>query len=46
MPALIVFTQAVMEKGTWWTNALKPRHTTGQSSLEYAGSLMPQDGRR
>ena len=44
VPQLIVFTQAVMAKGTWWTTALKPRHTTGKElSLEYAGSLIPQD---
>ena len=45
VPQLIVFTQAVMAKGTWWTTALKARHTTGKElSLEYAGSLIPQDG--
>ncbi len=44
VPQLIVFTQAVMAKGTWWTTALKPRHATGKElSLEYAGSLIPQD---
>src|SRR5688572_2317747 len=44
IPQLIVFTQAVMAKGTWWTTALKPRHTTGKELLlEYAGSLIPQD---
>ncbi|KRR01406.1 sigma 54-interacting transcriptional regulator [Bradyrhizobium valentinum] len=46
LPALIVFTQAVLDKGAYWTNALTPRHATGQSlRLEYAGSLLPQDGR-
>jgi formate hydrogenlyase transcriptional activator len=45
VPELIVFTQAVMAKGTWWTTSLKPRHTSGRElSLEYAGSLIPQDG--
>src|SRR6476619_5424318 len=40
LPALIVFTQAVLDKGAWWTNALTPRHATGQTlRLEYAGSL-------
>jgi formate hydrogenlyase transcriptional activator len=44
IPQLIVFTQAVMAKGTYWTTALKPRHTSGKElSLEYAGSLIPQD---
>ncbi len=46
LPALIVFTQAVLDKGAFWTNALTPRHATGQSlRLEYAGSLVPHDGR-
>jgi PAS domain S-box-containing protein len=46
LPALIVFTQAVLDKGAFWTNALTPRHATGQSlQLEYAGSMLPQDGR-
>ena len=46
LPALIVFTQAVLDKGAYWTNALTPRHATGQSlRLEYAGTLLPGDGR-
>jgi formate hydrogenlyase transcriptional activator len=46
LPALIVFTQAVLDKGAFWTNALTPRHATGQTPrLEYAGSLVPGDGR-
>src|SRR4030095_16033724 len=46
LPALIVFTQAVLDKGAYWTNALTPRHATGQTlRLEYAGSLVPGDGR-
>jgi formate hydrogenlyase transcriptional activator len=46
LPALIVFTQAVLDKGAYWTNALTPRHATGQNlRLEYAGSLVPGDGR-
>jgi PAS domain S-box-containing protein len=41
-----VFTQAVLDKGAYWTNALTPRHATGQTlRLEYAGSLVPGDGR-
>ena len=45
VPALIVFTQAVLDKGAYWTTALTPRHATGQSlRLEYAGSLVPHDG--
>ena len=35
-----------MAKGSYWTNALKPRHATGQPlRLEYTGSLVPHDGR-
>ena len=46
LPALIVFTQAVLDKGAFWTNALTPRHATGQTlRLEYAGALVPADGR-
>ncbi len=46
LPALIVFTQAVLDKGAFWTNALTPRHATGQTlRLEYAGCLVPHDGR-
>ena len=46
LPALIVFTQAVLDKGAYWTNALTPRHATGQPlRLEYAGSRLPHDGR-
>src|SRR5215216_6948849 len=46
LPALIVFTQAVLDKGAYWTNALTPRHATGQTlRLEYAGAHVPGDGR-
>jgi PAS domain S-box-containing protein len=46
MPALIVFTEAVLEKGSWWTDALTPRHATGQQlRLEYSGSRLPYEGR-
>lgn len=46
LPALIVFTQAVMAKGAYWTTTLTPRHATGQKlHLEYAGSLVPQGER-
>src|SRR3954453_7782374 len=46
VPALIVFTQAVLDKGAYWTNALTPRHATGQPlRLEYSGSRVPFDGR-
>jgi formate hydrogenlyase transcriptional activator len=46
LPALTVFTQAVLHKGAYWTTALNPRHATGQNlRLEYAGSVLPHDGR-
>src|SRR3954471_8961358 len=46
LPALIVFTQAVLDKGAWWTTALTPRHATGRKlRLEYTGSKLPIDGR-
>src|SRR4051812_6377494 len=42
LPALIVFTQAVLDKGAWWSTALTPRHATGQKlRLEYAGARLP-----
>jgi formate hydrogenlyase transcriptional activator len=46
LPALTVFTQAVLHKGAYWTTALNPRHATGQTlRLEYAGCVLPHDGR-
>ena len=46
VPALIVFSQAVLDKGAYWTNALTPRHATSQPlRLEYTGSMVPHDGR-
>src|ERR1700712_445448 len=46
LPALIVFTQAVLAKGAYWTATLTPRHATGETlHLEYAGSLVPQGER-
>jgi PAS domain S-box-containing protein len=45
LPALIVFTQAVLTKGSYWTTSLTPRHSTGRElRLEYSGSLIPQQG--
>ncbi|CAN5473708.1 sigma 54-interacting transcriptional regulator [soil metagenome] len=45
IPALIVFTQAVLDKGAYWTSALTPRHATGKPlRLEYAGARVPHDG--
>ncbi|MBX9709566.1 MAG: sigma 54-interacting transcriptional regulator [Xanthobacteraceae bacterium] len=43
LPALIVFTQAVIAKGSYWTRSLTPRHAAGKElRLEYAGSLVPR----
>ncbi len=45
VPALIVFTQAVFDKGSFWTTSLTPRHAAGNElRLEYTGSLIPQEG--
>lgn len=39
LPALIVFTDAVMSKGEYRSRALKPRHAQGHElTVEYAGS--------
>ena len=39
--ALIVFTQAVMTKGAFWTRTLVPRHGAGlRLEVEYAGTLV------
>lgn len=41
LPALIVFTQAVLAKGSYFTRTLTPRHATGQPlQLEYAGAVL------
>ncbi|MGX7741778.1 sigma 54-interacting transcriptional regulator [Rhodopseudomonas parapalustris] len=38
LPALVVFTQAVFAKSTYWSHALTPTHADGaQLRLEYAG---------
>jgi len=45
VPALIIFTQAVFDRGSFWTTSLTPRHAAGNElRLEYTGSLIPQDG--
>lgn len=39
--ALVVFTQAVLAEGRWWTQALTPRHGTGKVlRLEYSGCVL------
>lgn len=43
LPQLIVFSQAVMAKGSYWTQTLSPRHAAAKElRLEYAGSLVPR----
>ena len=44
LPALIVFTEAVLAKGSFWTHTLSARHAAGHElSLEYLGSVIPSD---
>ena len=39
--ALVVFTQAVLAEGQWWTHALTPRHGDGKAlRLEYAACVL------
>ncbi|WP_341705197.1 sigma 54-interacting transcriptional regulator, partial [Ferrovibrio sp.] len=48
MPALIVFTDAVLSQGRFRTRSLTPRHATGaELSVEYSGAVLPpaEDGR-
>lgn len=46
-PTLIVFTQAIFDKGSYWTTALRPRHAAGRElEVEYIGSLLPIDASR
>lgn len=45
-PALIVFSQAVLLKGRYWTRALSPRHASGRElKVEYVGAPFGSDGR-
>ncbi|MGE4218291.1 MAG: sigma 54-interacting transcriptional regulator [Alphaproteobacteria bacterium] len=40
--ALIVFTQAVLARDTYWTHSLTPRHAAGVDlEVEYEGTLLP-----
>ncbi len=44
LPALIVFTQAILAMGTYWTRSLIPRHAADvQLRVEYTGALVTQD---
>jgi formate hydrogenlyase transcriptional activator len=45
-PDLIVFSQAVLQKGRWWTRSLSPRHATGRElKVEYVGAPFGGDGK-
>jgi len=45
LPTLIVFTQAVLANGTYWTTSLSPRHAAEKElQLEYVGSRLAVDG--
>jgi PAS domain S-box-containing protein len=47
LPALIVFTEAVLAKGSFWTRGLTARDAAGNElSLEYSGSVLPGAGGR
>jgi PAS domain S-box-containing protein len=46
LPALIVFTEAVLAKGSFWTHTLSARHAAGtELALEYAGSRLSRTPR-
>ena len=45
-PALIVFTQAVLDRGAYWSHALTPLHASGAAlRVEYAGRRLDHHGR-
>jgi PAS domain S-box-containing protein len=45
LPALIVFTQAVLAKGTFWSHSLSARHAAGNElTLEYEASVISGPG--
>jgi len=42
LPALVVFSEAVLARGSYWTRTLAPRHADGRAlAVEYAASLLP-----
>jgi PAS domain S-box-containing protein len=44
-PALIVFTQAIMAKGSFWSHSLSARHAAGHElALEYEASVISDPG--
>lgn len=45
VPALIVFSEAVLLKGSYWTQTLSPRHADGRLlKLEYSATRVPTPG--
>ena len=45
LPALIVFTEAVLAKREYWTRGLRPRHASGRElQLEYVGGVLSGSG--
>ncbi len=42
VPALVVFSEAVLSQGQYWSAELQPRHATGAAlKVEYAGAAIP-----
>lgn len=42
LPALVVFSEAVLARGCYWTRSLRPLHAAGRElRLEYTGVLLP-----
>ena len=42
MPALVVFTEAVLLRGSYWTQTLSPRHADGRLlKLAYSATMLP-----
>ncbi|MBP7062890.1 sigma 54-interacting transcriptional regulator [Ferrovibrio sp.] len=41
IPALMVFSEAVLTKGQYWSSELRPRHAAGRElKMEYAGAVL------
>ncbi len=44
LPDVLVFTEAVLSKGTWWTRTLSPARPDGRTlNAEIVGTLLPPD---
>ena len=47
LPALIVFTEGVLAKGSFWTRGLTARNAAGEElTVEYSGSVIQSEGAR